>query len=328
MTHFMDEADLLSDRIGIMAEGRLICEGSSLFLKHRFGAGYNLKLSDDTDDQTISSVNDTISTTVPTAKRINNTTWSLPFNQASNFPALLNKLQGKQFRLTLTTLEQVFVNTADPKQLLDPSTSSEIDSDATYSSSSDPEFTGFETIDVEDQKLLEKVTPPSLTKSQLALQKVYIRFHLTNPMAVFFGYILPIIFVIVGFVIVGTTVKIPNFYQTREAVSFTGKKNGSYNSNRNIIVYDSLVDGALPQMIQYVANIGAGEEVTCVDESLAYLDVDGRVKGSAMNMSDKGILIIQILIFFLWISSILRFFHVFTSNIFFFHQNFNFNFVF
>ena len=43
-THFMDEADLLGDRIGIMAEGELRCVGSSLFLKNRFGAGYNLTM--------------------------------------------------------------------------------------------------------------------------------------------------------------------------------------------------------------------------------------------------------------------------------------------
>ncbi len=40
----MDEADILGDRIGIMAEGKLICLGSSLFLKNRFGAGYNLTI--------------------------------------------------------------------------------------------------------------------------------------------------------------------------------------------------------------------------------------------------------------------------------------------
>ncbi len=33
----MDEADLLGDRIGIMAEGHLRCLGSSLFLKKEYG---------------------------------------------------------------------------------------------------------------------------------------------------------------------------------------------------------------------------------------------------------------------------------------------------
>ena len=43
-THFMDEADFLGDRIGIMGEGKLICCGSSVFLKNKFGVGYNLTI--------------------------------------------------------------------------------------------------------------------------------------------------------------------------------------------------------------------------------------------------------------------------------------------
>jgi ATP-binding cassette, subfamily A (ABC1), member 3 len=38
----MDEADILGDRIGIMAKGKLTCLGSSIFLKSKFGSGYNL----------------------------------------------------------------------------------------------------------------------------------------------------------------------------------------------------------------------------------------------------------------------------------------------
>ncbi len=34
-THFMDEADFLGDRIGIMGEGVLKCCGSSVFLKNK-----------------------------------------------------------------------------------------------------------------------------------------------------------------------------------------------------------------------------------------------------------------------------------------------------
>lgn len=43
-THYMDEADILGDRIGIMANGKLTCLGSSMFLKNKFGVGYNLTL--------------------------------------------------------------------------------------------------------------------------------------------------------------------------------------------------------------------------------------------------------------------------------------------
>lgn len=38
----MDEADLLGDRIAIMAGGKLECCGSSFFLKKKYGAGYHL----------------------------------------------------------------------------------------------------------------------------------------------------------------------------------------------------------------------------------------------------------------------------------------------
>ena len=44
-THHMEEADILADRIAIMAEGQLKCVGSPLFLKNRYGSGYTLKLS-------------------------------------------------------------------------------------------------------------------------------------------------------------------------------------------------------------------------------------------------------------------------------------------
>uniref|UniRef100_A0A8D1K909 ABC transporter domain-containing protein n=1 Tax=Sus scrofa TaxID=9823 RepID=A0A8D1K909_PIG len=43
-THHMDEADLLGDRIAILAQGRLYCAGTPLFLKSCFGTGFYLTL--------------------------------------------------------------------------------------------------------------------------------------------------------------------------------------------------------------------------------------------------------------------------------------------
>ena len=45
----MDEADILGDRIAIMAEGQLRCAGSSLFLKKHFGVGYQLTIEKSRD---------------------------------------------------------------------------------------------------------------------------------------------------------------------------------------------------------------------------------------------------------------------------------------
>jgi ATP-binding cassette subfamily A (ABC1) protein 3 len=49
-THYMDEADILGDRIGIMAKGKMTCLGSSIFLKNKFGTGYNLTVVKSTGD--------------------------------------------------------------------------------------------------------------------------------------------------------------------------------------------------------------------------------------------------------------------------------------
>jgi len=53
-THYMDEADILGDRIGIMNQGKMTVLGSSMFLKNRFGVGYNmtvLKQTNETDSK-------------------------------------------------------------------------------------------------------------------------------------------------------------------------------------------------------------------------------------------------------------------------------------
>ncbi|EAR92762.2 ABC transporter family protein (macronuclear) [Tetrahymena thermophila SB210] len=44
-THHLDEAEVLADRIGIMAKGKLLAVGSSQFIKKNFGEGYSLRIS-------------------------------------------------------------------------------------------------------------------------------------------------------------------------------------------------------------------------------------------------------------------------------------------
>lgn len=43
-THYMDEADVLGDRIAIMSHGKIKCCGSSLFLKNKLGVGFLLEI--------------------------------------------------------------------------------------------------------------------------------------------------------------------------------------------------------------------------------------------------------------------------------------------
>lgn len=43
-THHLDEAEELSERIAIMAKGKLLTVGSSNFIKKNFGIGYHLSI--------------------------------------------------------------------------------------------------------------------------------------------------------------------------------------------------------------------------------------------------------------------------------------------
>lgn len=48
----MDEADILGDRIAIMADGQLRCAGSPLYLKKAYGVGYQLTIEKPKSDST------------------------------------------------------------------------------------------------------------------------------------------------------------------------------------------------------------------------------------------------------------------------------------
>lgn len=78
-THFMDEADLLGDRIAIMASGKLQCCGSSFFLKKRYGAGYHL-IMDKSSECNVKGVTALLQKHIPNIQVNNNiNVWVLLF---------------------------------------------------------------------------------------------------------------------------------------------------------------------------------------------------------------------------------------------------------
>ncbi|RLN50687.1 hypothetical protein BBJ28_00003089 [Nothophytophthora sp. Chile5] len=120
-THFMDEADILGDRIAILSEGRLRCAGSSLSLKNRFGAGYNLTMikaaSGSCDVEAVASF---LQTFVPDAKCLSSSgselVFQLPTGSSEAFPAMLERFDAEmrdlgvlQYGISVTTLEEVFL---------------------------------------------------------------------------------------------------------------------------------------------------------------------------------------------------------------------------
>jgi ATP-binding cassette subfamily A (ABC1) protein 3 len=118
-THYMDEADILGDRIGIMTGGQLICLGSSLFLKNRFGVGYNLTMVKKNkvpnekvgnylqqvfgDVKKLSEVSSEITYQIPTALSYKFKDFFTHFDQD------LDRLDIRSYGISVTTLEEVFL---------------------------------------------------------------------------------------------------------------------------------------------------------------------------------------------------------------------------
>eukprot|EP00004_Rigifila_ramosa_P026391 TRINITY_DN818_c0_g1_i1.p1 TRINITY_DN818_c0_g1~~TRINITY_DN818_c0_g1_i1.p1 ORF type:complete len:1668 (-),score=437.00 TRINITY_DN818_c0_g1_i1:51-5054(-) len=122
-THFMDEADLLGDRIAIMQRGQLRCCGSSLFLKSRYGVGYNMTVAKAPgyDHMKFTGF---VKQYVPAANLLSNVgtevTFQLPMSSLPQFPEFFRHLEEhgtdlhiSSYGVSVTTLEEVFIRLAD-----------------------------------------------------------------------------------------------------------------------------------------------------------------------------------------------------------------------
>ena len=119
-THFMEEADALCSRIGIMINGVLRCVGRPQHLKNKYGGGYRLHMR--ASSASLESVDEWIQEMCPGCKsrhKVGETlSYELPpagHSLASLFRMLQeNKLEKGilDYSLCQTTLEQVFLNFA------------------------------------------------------------------------------------------------------------------------------------------------------------------------------------------------------------------------
>ncbi|NXD28137.1 ABCA3 protein, partial [Spelaeornis formosus] len=118
-THFMDEADLLGDRIAIMAKGELQCCGSSLFLKRKYGAGYHMVMVKEPHCN-LGEISRLICQYVPNASMESNAgaelSFILPKESTHRFEALFTELEHRREELgiasygaSVTTMEEVFL---------------------------------------------------------------------------------------------------------------------------------------------------------------------------------------------------------------------------
>uniref|UniRef100_T1IBQ4 ABC transporter domain-containing protein n=1 Tax=Rhodnius prolixus TaxID=13249 RepID=T1IBQ4_RHOPR len=101
-THFMEEADVVGDRIAIMSHGELKCYGTSLFLKKNYGANQNCL-----DFLRQVKLKSTVLFESPESITI-----QLPLNSVIKFPILFEQLEFhqkvKSLAVSCTTIDDVF----------------------------------------------------------------------------------------------------------------------------------------------------------------------------------------------------------------------------
>jgi ATP-binding cassette subfamily A (ABC1) protein 3 len=119
-THFMEEADALSDRIAIMNHGQVKCCGSPLFLKNTFGHGYLLTIVKNSGKFDEAKFKCELSAFVKSYAIESNIAAemqiSIPFNFSSKLAELLSDIERKKvdygidgYGISSPTIEEVFI---------------------------------------------------------------------------------------------------------------------------------------------------------------------------------------------------------------------------
>ncbi|XP_010457652.1 PREDICTED: ABC transporter A family member 9-like [Camelina sativa] len=131
-THSMEEADILGDRIGIMAKGRLRCMGTSIRLKSRFGTGFITTVSfpenkndgAGTSSEPLKRFFKEHLKVEPTEESKAFMTFVIPHDKEKLLTGFFAELQDREsefgisdIQLGLATLEEVFLNIARRAEL-------------------------------------------------------------------------------------------------------------------------------------------------------------------------------------------------------------------
>ena len=106
-THYLDEAEVLSDRIGVISRGKLLTLGTPTFIKKNFGDGYHLDISirnnlkeefQSHKDEITKNVLELIKDSKIDPQTTNELlTFLLPFASQNQFPNLFEELEKYNF---------------------------------------------------------------------------------------------------------------------------------------------------------------------------------------------------------------------------------------
>jgi ABC-type multidrug transport system ATPase subunit len=121
-THSMEEADVLGDRVGIMAKGMLRCIGSPTHLKNKFGSGYKLTISlaPNATAENTAAIRTVFAQVLQSPAKEETSfflSYSVPTRDVDKLPQVFNHLEGRSKELGIeniqiasSSLEDVFLN--------------------------------------------------------------------------------------------------------------------------------------------------------------------------------------------------------------------------
>lgn len=115
-THFLDEADLLSDQIAILSKGCLKAIGSAVELKNRLGNGYRIHVPTSHGNPKI-DIEDKSAT-----KKVlyDQTIYTLPdSSEVARFLQVLEKNGVKKYEVNSPTIEEIFFNVAQETEVIE-----------------------------------------------------------------------------------------------------------------------------------------------------------------------------------------------------------------
>ena len=108
-THFLDEADLLSDHIAILSKGTLKVEGSAVELKHKLGGGYRVHIYN-----VPSAGSPPHFEGIPRKQLYDQTIYSIPNSaEAARFISRLEEQGIRDYQVNGPTIEDVFLKVAE-----------------------------------------------------------------------------------------------------------------------------------------------------------------------------------------------------------------------
>ncbi len=114
-THFLDEADLLSDQIAILSRGSLKAQGSAVELKHQLGGGFRIHVFKTPGDDRVLPHFDGVAT----KEMVDQTMYTLPDSgQAADFVRILESHGINNYEISSPTIEDIFFNVAEDMEAM------------------------------------------------------------------------------------------------------------------------------------------------------------------------------------------------------------------